>query len=160
MQYRRSLCHPAGTPTLSVSGSQSGGRFIVLLLQPRRTQWTAERFFPHLIKGHDREFRWLITDRLRSFAAANRTVISTLPTRILSMRIIGWKFRIDRPGNKIERCEDFVHPIKRNGFSHSMDSLKISYPWPSLDAGGQLPLHAQPFKVWQEVICACRRTQW
>jgi len=39
-------------------------------------QRAADRFFRRLLKGEGSEPRWLVTDKLRSYAAAHRTVMS------------------------------------------------------------------------------------
>jgi putative transposase len=48
---------------------------IDILVQHRRNQRTAERFFRHLIKGQGGEPRWLMTDKLKSYGAAHRTTM-------------------------------------------------------------------------------------
>ena len=54
------------------------GDTIDILVQRRRNQKAAERFFRRLIKGQDGEPRWLITDKLKSYDAAHRTIMSTV----------------------------------------------------------------------------------
>jgi len=51
---------------------------IDILLQPRRDRLAAARFFRKLLKGQGREPRRLVTDKLRSYAAAKRTVMPTV----------------------------------------------------------------------------------
>ena len=46
---------------------------IAILVQRRRNQKAAERFFRCLLKGQGREPRWLMTDKLKSYDAAHRT---------------------------------------------------------------------------------------
>ena len=46
------------------------GDVIDILLQPRRDRRAAERFFRKLLKGQGREPWRLVTDKLRSYAAA------------------------------------------------------------------------------------------
>ncbi len=46
-----------------------------ILVQPRRDQRVADRFFRRLWKGEGSEPRGLVTDKLRSDAAAPRTVM-------------------------------------------------------------------------------------
>ena len=45
------------------------GDCIDILVQRRRNQRAAERFFRRLLKGQGREPRWLVTDKLRSYDA-------------------------------------------------------------------------------------------
>ncbi len=54
------------------------GDVIDILVQPRRNQKAAERFFRRLLKGQGGEPRWLVTDKLRSYDAAHRTVMPTV----------------------------------------------------------------------------------
>jgi len=54
------------------------GDAINILVQDRRNQRAAERFFRRLIKGQAGEPRWLITDKLKSYHAAHREVMPTV----------------------------------------------------------------------------------
>ncbi len=51
------------------------GDVIDILVQSRRNRRAATRFFRKLLKGQGREPRRLITDKLRSYSAAHRTVM-------------------------------------------------------------------------------------
>ena len=51
---------------------------IDILVQPRRDQRAAGRFFRKLLKGQGREPQRLITDKLRSYSAAHRTVMPSV----------------------------------------------------------------------------------
>ena len=56
---------------------------IDILVQHHRHKKAAKRLFRRLLKGEGREPRWLITDKLRSYDAAHRTLMPTvqlLPT--------------------------------------------------------------------------------
>ncbi len=54
------------------------GDVIDVLVQSRRNRGTAARFFRKLLKGQGRGPRRLITDKLRSYAAAHRTVMPSV----------------------------------------------------------------------------------
>ena len=54
------------------------GDTIDILVQRRRNQRAAECFFRRLLKGQGCEPRWLITDKLRSYDVAHRTVMPTV----------------------------------------------------------------------------------
>ena len=54
------------------------GDVIDILLQPHRDRRAAERFFRKLLKGQGREPRRLVTDKLRSYAAAKRTIMPSV----------------------------------------------------------------------------------
>ena len=49
-----------------------------ILVQRRRNQRAAERFFRRLIKNQGQGPRWLVTDNLRSYDAAHRTIMPTV----------------------------------------------------------------------------------
>jgi putative transposase len=51
---------------------------IGILVQPRRDQRAAERFFRKLLKGQEREPRRLVTDKLRTYEAAHRARIEAV----------------------------------------------------------------------------------
>jgi len=50
-----------------------------VLLQSRRNQRAAERFFRKLLKGEGASPRQLVTDKLASYAAARRTTMPSVP---------------------------------------------------------------------------------
>jgi putative transposase len=54
------------------------GDVIDILVQPPRDQHAAERFFRKLLKGQQREPRRLVTDKLRTYEAARRTVMPSV----------------------------------------------------------------------------------
>ena len=54
------------------------GDVIDILVQRRRDGRAAERFFRKLLKGQGSEPRWLITDKLRSYGAAHRSVMPSV----------------------------------------------------------------------------------
>ena len=54
------------------------GDVLDILVQSRRDRRAAARFFCKLLKGQGREPRRLITDKLRSYAAARRTVMPSV----------------------------------------------------------------------------------
>ncbi len=54
------------------------GDLIDILVQPRRNRRAAEKFFRKLLKGQGCEPRRLVTDKLRSYAAAHRRVMPSV----------------------------------------------------------------------------------
>jgi putative transposase len=54
------------------------GDLIDILVQSRRDQRAAERFFRKLLKGQERKPRRLVTDKLRSYQAARRTLMPSV----------------------------------------------------------------------------------
>ena len=57
------------------------GDVIDILVQSRSNRRVASRFFRKLLKGEGRESRLLITDQLRSYAAAHRTAMPSVVHR-------------------------------------------------------------------------------
>ncbi len=51
---------------------------IDILVQPRRDRRAAERFFRKLLKGQGAEPLSLVTDKLRSYSAAHRTIMPSV----------------------------------------------------------------------------------
>jgi putative transposase len=54
------------------------GDVIDILLQPHRDQRAAARFFRRLLKGQGSVPRKMVTDKLRSYAAAHRTIMPSV----------------------------------------------------------------------------------
>ena len=54
------------------------GDVIDILVQRHRNARAAKRFFRKLLKGQGSEPRWLITDKLRSYGAAHRSVMPSV----------------------------------------------------------------------------------
>jgi putative transposase len=55
------------------------GEVMDILIQHRRNQRAAHRFFRRLLQGQGGEPRWIITDKLGSYRATHRTVMPLLP---------------------------------------------------------------------------------
>ncbi len=129
---------------------------IDILLQPRRDRRAAERFFRKLLQGQGREPRRLVTDKLRSYAAARRAVmpsvvhdtgrytnnraeVSHQPTRQRERQMRGFK--------SSAQAQRFlsVHGITQNLFRIGRHLLR---------AANQRLLRARAFVVWSEVTCA------
>ncbi len=129
---------------------------IDILLQPRRDRRAAERFFRKLLQGQGREPRRLVTDKLRSYAAAHRAVmpsvvhdtrryannraeVSHQPTRQRERQMRGFK--------SSAQAQRFlsVHGITQNLFRVGRHLLR---------AANQRMLRARAFLVWNAVTCA------
>ncbi len=128
---------------------------IDILLQPRRDRRAAARFFRKLLKGQGREPRQLVTDKLRSYAAAQRTVmpsvahdtsqyannraeVSHQPTRQRERQMRRFK--------STAQAQRFlsVHGITQNLFRVGRHLLR---------AANQRMLRARAFLVWNVVTC-------
>ena len=133
------------------------GDVIDILVQSRRDRWAATRFFRKLLKGQGREPRRLITDKLRSYAAAHRTVMSSVvhctaqyennraevshqPTRQRERQMRRFK--------SAAHAQRFlaVHGLVLNLFRVGRHLLRAVH---------HRLLRTRSFRVWDEVTCAC-----
>jgi len=57
------------------------GVVIDILVQPKRDRWAALRFFRRLLQVAEKPPRVIITDKLRSYAAANKLIIPDIEHR-------------------------------------------------------------------------------
>ena len=131
------------------------GDVIDILLQPRRDRRAAARFFPKLLKGQGGEPLRLVTDKLRSYAAAKRTVMPTVihdtgryannraevshePTRQRERQMRRFK--------SSAQAQRFlsVHGITQNLFRVGRHLLR---------AANYRMLRARAFVVWNTVAC-------
>ena len=129
---------------------------IDILVQPRRNRRAAQRFFRKLLKGQGREPRRLVTDKLRSYGAAHRTImpsvvhvteryannraeVSHQPTRQRERQMRGFK-----SSGQAQRFLS-VHGITQNLFRIGRHLLR---------AADQRILRARACLVWNAVTCA------
>ncbi len=132
------------------------GDVIDILVQPRRDRHAAERFFRKLLKGPGREPRRLVTDKLRSYAVARRTImpsvahdtsqyannraeVSHQPTRQRERGMRRFKSTA-QPQRFLS-----VHGITQNLFRVGRHLLR---------AANYRMLRARAFVVWNAVTCA------
>ena len=132
------------------------GDVIDILVQPRRNRRAAERFFRQLLKGQGSEPRWLVTDKLRSYSAAHRTImpsvihitkryannraeVSHQPTRQRDRQMRGFK--------SAAQAQRFLsaHGIILNLFRVGRHLVRPA---------NHRILRARSFLVWSEVTCA------
>jgi len=129
------------------------GDVIDILVQRHRSARAAKRFFRKLLKGQGSEPRWLVTDKLRSYGAAQRSVmpsvehvtaryannraeVSHQPTRQRERQM-----RMFKSAAQAQRFSS-VHSIVRNLFNLSRHRLR---------AGNFRLLRSRAFAVWSEV---------
>jgi len=115
------------------------GDVMDILVQHRRNQQAAERFFRRLLKGQGGEPRWLVTDKLRSYDAAHRTIMPTV-----------------KHLNQVyanNRAEVSHEPTRQQERAIPVSS------WPPPLAGGPLSLPAQPSLSGLEGIGVCIRRE-
>jgi putative transposase len=132
------------------------GDVIDILVQPRRDQRAAERFFRKLLKGQQREPRRLVTDKLRTYEAARRAIMPSVVHDIeryannraeVSHEPVRQRERQMRGFKSVGQAQRFwsVHGVIQNLFRvgrHLLQSVNHRL------------LRTRSFLVWQEVTCA------
>ena len=132
------------------------GDTIDILVQRQRNKQAAVRFLRRLIKGQGGEPRWLVTDKLRSYDAAHRTVMPTVhhinhvyannraevshqPTRQREYHMRGLSSSI--------QAQRFLtlHGLTQNLFRLGRHLLQ---------AVNYRILRTQAFQVWKDAVCA------
>ena len=129
---------------------------IDILVQRRLNQRAAEPFFRRLLKGQGRAPRWLVTDKLRSYNAAHRRLMPTVPhlnhvyannraevshqpTRQCERAMLG--FSSSTQAQRFLTLHGFTQNLFRLG-RHLMQAVNYRL------------LRTQAFQVWREVVCA------
>jgi putative transposase len=131
------------------------GDTIDILVQRRRNQQAAERFFHRLLKGQGGEPRWLVTDKLRSYDAAHRTMMPTgnhLNHVYANNRAEG----SHEPTRQRERAmRGFTSPTQAQRFLtlHGLTQNLFRLGRHLIQAVNYRILRAQAFQVWKEAVC-------
>ena len=132
------------------------GDVIDILVQRRRNQQAAERFFRRLLKGQGREPRCLVTDKLRSYDAAHRTVMPTVH-HINHVYANNRAEVSHQPTRQRERAmRRFASPTQSQRFLtlHGVTQNLFRVGRHLLQAVNYRLLRTRAFQVWKEVVCA------
>ena len=132
------------------------GDVIDILVQPRRDQRAAERFFRKLLKGQEREPRRLVTDKLRTYEAARRTLMPSVVHDTerytnnrpeVSPESIRQRERQMRGFQSVGQAQRFwsVHGVIQNLFRVRRHLLR---------SANHRMLRARSLLVWNKVTCA------
>ena len=132
------------------------GDVIDILLQPRRDRRAAERFFRKLLKSQGCVPRRMVTDKLRSYAAARRTIMPSVAHDTnqyannraeVSHEPTRQRERGMRRFKSIAQAQRFlsVHGIIQNLFRVGRHLLRVA---------NYRTLRARAFVVWNAVTCA------
>jgi putative transposase len=132
------------------------GDTIDILVQRRRNKQAAVRFFRRLLKGQGREPRWLVTDKLKSYDAAHRTVMPTVEH-------INHVYANNRA--EVSHQPTRQREYHMRGFASSPQAQRFLTPHGLTQNLFRLGRHlmqavncrlfrAQGFQVWQDVVCA------
>lgn len=96
------------------------GHVLDILMQSRRNRQAAKRFFRKLLKGLRYAPRVLITDKLKSYAAAKTQIMPGVEHRQHKGLNNRADSRINRRGNENDRCVVLSHPAKLSAFCRRM----------------------------------------
>ena len=132
------------------------GDTIDILVQCRRNRKAAERFFRRLLKGQGGEPRWLMTDKLKSYDAAHRTVMPTVP-HINDVYANNRAEVSHQPTRQREyHMRGFASSTQAQRFLtlHGLTQNLFRLGRHLLQAVNYRILRAQAFQVWQEAVCA------
>jgi putative transposase len=87
-----------------MAGANQDGDVIDILVQPHRHQRAAERFFRRLLRGQGAELLRIISDKLRSYSAAIRSIFGSVTHRFfgsVTQRVE--RYANNRPKSRISR---------------------------------------------------------
>ena len=129
---------------------------IDIFLQPRRDQQAAKRFFRKLLRGQGAEPRRLVTDKLRSYAAAHRVVMPEVTHS--TMRYENNRAEVShQPTRQRERqMRRFKSPAQAQRFLsvHSIIGNLFRVGWHLLRAVHYRMFRARASSSWRQVSCA------
>ena len=132
------------------------GDTVDILVQPRRNRHAAARFFRMLLKSQGRPPRWLVTDKLRSYAVAHRTVMPAVTHSTqqyennraeISHHSTRHRERQMRGFTSVAHAQRFlaVHGVVLNLFRVGRHLLRAVH---------HRLLRARAFGAWREATCA------
>jgi putative transposase len=132
------------------------GDVIDILVQSRRDRQAAARFFRKLLKGQGREPRRLITDKLRSYSAAHRTVMPSVvhSTRQYENNRAEVSHQPTRHRERQMRRFKSAAQAQRFLSVHGLVQNLFRLGRPLLRAVHHRLLRTRAFRVWDEVTCA------
>ena len=124
------------------------GDVIDILLQPRRDRRAAERFFRMLLKGQGGVPRRMVTDKLRSYVAAHRTI---MPSVVHDTK----QYANNRAEVSHEPTRQRERGMRRfKPTAQAQRFLSVHGITQNLFRVGRHLLRARAFVVWNAVTCA------
>ncbi len=133
------------------------GDVIDILVQSRRNRRAAARFFRKLLKGQGREPRRLITDKLRSYAAAHRTAMPSVihSTRQYENNRAEVSHQPTRQRERqMRRFKSAAH-VQRFASVHGLVQNLFRVGRHLLRSAHHRLLRARAFVEWETATCAC-----
>jgi putative transposase len=105
------------------------GDVIDILVQPRRDRHAAERFFRKLLRGQGAEPLRIISDKLRSYSAALRSIFGNVTHSVERYANNRAERHISRRANENGKCADSNPHGTPSGFSRSTIPSRIYSEW-------------------------------
>ena len=133
------------------------GDVLDILVQSRRNRRAATRFFRKLLKRQGSEPRRLITDKLRSYSAAHRTVMPSVihSTRQYENNRAEVSHQPTRQRERQMRRFKSAAQLQRFAAVHGVVQNLFRVGRHLLRAVHHRSLRTLSFRVWHEVTCAC-----
>jgi putative transposase len=132
------------------------GAVLDVLVQSRRDRHAARRLMRKLLRKHGRAPRVLVTDRLRSYAAANRDLGNNVEHRQhkgLNNRAEN-SHQPTRVREKVMRRFKSARHLQRFTSVHDQVANLFMHCRYHTDAGQKRTLRNQAFEAWESVACA------
>jgi putative transposase len=132
------------------------GDVIAILVQPRRDQRAAERFFRRLLRGQGQEPFRIIIDKLRSYSAAVRTILCDVTHN--TERYANNRAEVShQPTRQRERhMRRFKSASQAQRFLsvHGVIQNRFRVGWHLLKSMNHRLLRSRSFEVWRTVTAA------
>ena len=132
------------------------GDVIDILVQPRRDRGAAERFFRKLLKSQGAEPLRLVTDKLRSYGAAHRTIMPSV--RLDTRQYANNRAEVShQPTRQRERqMRRFKSPGQAQRFLSSQGIILNLFRVGRhlVSSTNHRTLRDRAFGVWRQVTCA------
>jgi putative transposase len=137
------------------AGDQDGDT-IDILVQRRRNKKAAVRFFRRLIKGQGREPRWLITDKLKSYDPAHRTMMPNV--NHINTTYANNRAEVSHQPTRQQECHmrGFSSSLQAQRFLtlHGLTQNLFRLGRHLIQAVNYRFLRTQAFQVWKDAVCA------
>ena len=132
------------------------GDVIDIFLQPRRDRCAAERFFRRLLQGQGAEPRRLITDKLRSYSAAHRTVMPAVLHSTARYENNRAELSHQPTRQRERQMRRFKSPAQAQRFLsvHGVVGNLFRVGRHLLRAVHYRTFRSRAFRAWQQVSCA------
>ena len=132
------------------------GDILDILVQRQRNKQAAVRGFRRLLKGQGREPRWLITDKLRSYDVAHRTVMPTV--KHINDVYANNRVEVSHQATRQQEyhMRGFASSTQTQRFLtlHGLTQNLFRLGRHLMQAVNYRLLRTQSFEIWKESVCA------